>query len=150
MARFTIAQERMYLTSDRKRVVAEGDKRAATLYAAPGHRIPAEAAERFGLSDGFVKGSAAQKAAAKEKKVPADKERKAGDDKSGNTSVDDLTAIKGIGAATARVLGTAGLGSFTALAEVDPNDPPEVAGLGATADWAGWTAAAMAMTEGTA
>ncbi|MEP4423000.1 MAG: hypothetical protein ABJ354_16275, partial [Nitratireductor sp.] len=46
------AQERLFLTADKKRLVAAGDKRAAFLYAAPGDEIPNSAAEMFGLKDG--------------------------------------------------------------------------------------------------
>ena len=44
-----IAKERLYLTSDKKRLVTTGDKRAAFLYATIGDEIPDSAAERFGL-----------------------------------------------------------------------------------------------------
>lgn len=47
-----IAKQRLYLTVDRAALVAEGDERGATLYAAPGDEIPDDAAERFGLVDG--------------------------------------------------------------------------------------------------
>jgi hypothetical protein len=48
--------QRLYLTADRKKVVGEGDKKAATLYAVPGDEIPESAAEQFGLVDGHLKG----------------------------------------------------------------------------------------------
>lgn len=47
-----IAKQRLYLTDNRDALVAEGDERGATLYAAPGDEIPDDAAERFGLVDG--------------------------------------------------------------------------------------------------
>src|SRR3546814_18144967 len=47
-----IAQERLYLTRDRKTLVGDGDKRAAELYATPGTEIPESAAKLFGLTDG--------------------------------------------------------------------------------------------------
>src|SRR3546814_20130292 len=46
-----IAQERLYLTRDRKTLVGDGDKRAAELYATPGTEIPESAAKLFGLTD---------------------------------------------------------------------------------------------------
>lgn len=48
--------QRLYLTADRKKVVGEGDKKAATLYAVPGDEIPEAAAKLFGLDDGHLKG----------------------------------------------------------------------------------------------
>lgn len=55
------AKVRLYLTASRTALVAEGDERAAFLFAAPGDEIPASAAERFGLvngnlPDGYVLG----------------------------------------------------------------------------------------------
>ena len=47
-----LAQERLYLTERRDRVVREGDARSAFLYAVPGDEIPQSAADRFGLVDG--------------------------------------------------------------------------------------------------
>ena len=47
-----IAAERLYLTAERDRVVAEGDTDAAFLYAAPGDEIPETAAKMFGLVNG--------------------------------------------------------------------------------------------------
>lgn len=49
------AQERLYLTADKGRVVREGDPKAAFLYAALGDEIPENAAEKFGLVDGRLK-----------------------------------------------------------------------------------------------
>ncbi len=46
------AKERLYLTADGQALVAEGDPRGASLYAAPGDEIPQSAAEKFGLVDG--------------------------------------------------------------------------------------------------
>ncbi len=50
--KWEIALERMFLTADRKRMVGEGDPAAASLYAAPGHRIPADMVKRFRLVGG--------------------------------------------------------------------------------------------------
>lgn len=70
-----LARERLYLTADRKALVAEGDKRGAFLYAAPGDEIPKAAAEQFGLEDGgLAKKTAAPKAAPKAAAKPATKE----------------------------------------------------------------------------
>ena len=46
------AQERLYLTEKRDKLVGEGDKRARFLYAIPGDEIPNDAAEKFGLKEG--------------------------------------------------------------------------------------------------
>jgi hypothetical protein len=46
-----IAQERLYLTSDRKTVVRDGDKDAAFLLAAVGQPIPIKLAQSLGLVD---------------------------------------------------------------------------------------------------
>ncbi len=44
-----IAQERLYLTADKTRVVSEGDKDAAHLLAAVGQPVPIHLAKQFGL-----------------------------------------------------------------------------------------------------
>lgn len=49
-------RQRLYLTADRKKVVPEGDKKAASLYAVPGDEIPQSAHDLFGLVDGHLKG----------------------------------------------------------------------------------------------
>ncbi|RVQ76121.1 hypothetical protein [Sinorhizobium medicae] len=51
------AKERMFLNADKTKLVKDGDKTAAFLYAVPGDEIPASAAEKFGLVDGRLKGS---------------------------------------------------------------------------------------------
>lgn len=56
------ATERLWLTADKGRLVAEGDPKAAFLYAAAGDEIPDEAAERFGLIDGALDGKRGKKA----------------------------------------------------------------------------------------
>ena len=75
-----LAAERLWLTAGRDRLVREGHKDAATLYAAVGDEIPDSAAAMFGLADGRL---GAAPLAAKERKAPDNKERKGGDDKSG-------------------------------------------------------------------
>ena len=64
--------QRLYLTADRKRVVGDGDKKAATLYAVPGDEIPQSAADAFGLVDGHLKGFDPDAKAAAEEKAAAD------------------------------------------------------------------------------
>ena len=135
------ARERLWLTADKQRLVGEGHRDAATLYAAIGDEVPQEAADRFGLVDGCI--------GAQEKRggTGEDKSRKGGEDKSregdgDKIDADDLTRIKGIGAKTAKALGAAGIDSFAALATLDPAAPPEVAGVSPHADWAGWIATA--------
>lgn len=44
------ATERLYLTADRERVVAEGDPAAAFLFTTPGKEISAEDVARYGLA----------------------------------------------------------------------------------------------------
>ncbi len=59
--KWEIAQERMFLTADRRRLVGEGDPDAASLYAAPGHRIPADMVERHKLKGGRLPEKLARK-----------------------------------------------------------------------------------------
>ncbi|ALJ14261.1 hypothetical protein [Sphingopyxis macrogoltabida] len=47
-----IAKERLLLTADKSRLVADGDPEGATLYCTPGTEIPDSAAKLFGLVDG--------------------------------------------------------------------------------------------------
>ena len=49
-----IAKERIYLTADKKKVVREGSKRAAFLFAGVGDPITEEDARKYGLIDGRV------------------------------------------------------------------------------------------------
>jgi enoyl-CoA hydratase/carnithine racemase len=68
MSQNVIAAQRLWLTADKEAVVADGDERAASLYAAEGDEIPAEMAEKFGLVDGALpEGDAEPKAPAKKK-----------------------------------------------------------------------------------
>lgn len=46
---WVVAKERLWLTADRDRLVAEGDRDAAFLYAGVGKRFPRADAERLGL-----------------------------------------------------------------------------------------------------
>jgi hypothetical protein len=52
-----IAEERLYLTSDCKRVVKEGSKEAAFLFAAKGQPVKLADAKKFGLIDEPAKGA---------------------------------------------------------------------------------------------
>lgn len=72
-----ICQERMYLNTDKTKVVGEG-KDAAFLYASKGDTIPQSAAERFGIEDGKL-----PKGGKKSKAAPPNKEKKPAEDKSG-------------------------------------------------------------------
>lgn len=76
------AKERLWLTADQAKIVPEGHKDAATLYAAIGDEIPASAAERYGIKDGAV--SAAAKAAEKQGAKGGNKQAGKGEDKSGD------------------------------------------------------------------
>lgn len=76
--------QRLYLTEDKQKLVGEGDKKAAFLYAVPGDEIPDSAVEKFGLVDGHLKGFDPDKGAdTKEDKSGSDKEDKSGSDKAG-------------------------------------------------------------------
>lgn len=75
------AKERLWLTADKSKIVPEGHKDAATLYAAVGDEIPQTAADRYGIKDGAV--SAATRA-----KEPAGKQAGGGKDKSGQKGED--------------------------------------------------------------
>jgi predicted flap endonuclease-1-like 5' DNA nuclease len=130
----TIARQRLYLTKDRKKLVPEGDRKAATLYAVPGDVIPESAVQRFALVDGALKGF-------KEDRGGEDKERKSGVDKGAGQSgsapqADDLVALKGVGAKTGAALAAAGFATFAAIAALDPASPPQVEGLPAVFKWA--------------
>lgn len=139
-----IATQRLYLTADNKRLVAEGNGKAATLYATPGDQIPDSAADRFGLVNGALPGAkgAGDGGGAKERKPGEDKERKPGEDKGGqgggqkDAKAPALTDIRGIGAATAKKLVAAGVADVAALAALDPAAPPAIEGLPPVFDWA--------------
>lgn len=47
-----LAKRRLYLTADKSQLVAEGDPRAAFLYAAAGDEIPDSAAQLYRLVNG--------------------------------------------------------------------------------------------------
>ena len=51
--------------------------------------------------------------------------------------MDDLTRIDGIGKASAKALVDAGIGTFAALAALDPGNPPEITGLRGP-EWPAW------------
>jgi predicted flap endonuclease-1-like 5' DNA nuclease len=140
------ARQRLYLTGDKSRVVAEGDKRASFLFAVPGDEIPESAAARFGLVDGRLPdGKGKPGGGDKERRPEGDKEKKPGATKGGD--VDDLRDIKGIGNATAKALLEAGIGTFVELAAVDPEKPPVMIAGAGEADWAAWTVAARERLE---
>lgn len=137
------AKERLYITADKKRLVAEGDPAGAFLYAAPGDTIPQSAVAMFGLVEGAIPGE-------KRRDGGEDKSRKDGSDKGGkgdgnkNSTAQpvDLTEIKGIGKASAAALVAAGIDGWEKLAAIDPENPPKIDGLGARVAWADWVAAA--------
>lgn len=158
---FMQAKERLYLTTDRKELVREGDPAAATLYAGPGDEIPESAVQLFGLVDGTLgkggKGSG-DKGGTKEQKPGQDKEQKPGEDKGagggtkGATATppvatetpagDDLTKVRGIGPSSANGFIAAGFTTFAQLAAIDPANPPSIAGLGVRTNWETLTASA--------
>lgn len=143
--------QRLYLTADKSKLVADGHPKAKTLYAVPGDEIPQSAVEKFGLVDGHLKGfDPAAEAGSKEDQGGQDKERKDGGNKGAPppppppppASGDDLAKLKGVGAKTAGALGTAGFASFAAIAAIDPASPPTIEGLPAVFKWADVVASA--------
>ena len=48
-SRWVIAEEKLWLTADRSRLVPDGDEEAAFLFSLPGRRIAAADATRYGL-----------------------------------------------------------------------------------------------------
>ncbi|RKR03583.1 hypothetical protein [Maricaulis maris] len=142
------ATARLYLTAAKNALVAEGHKDAAFLYAAPDDEIPDSAAERFGLVDGAVGrqgGKSAPVRPNKDKKPDGDKSKEPDGDKSGGPAIDDLTELKGVGAATAKALVAAGIDNFGALAAIDPASPPELETNASANDWVSWTTQARAI-----
>ena len=168
-----LAKHRLFITADKTRLVAEGDPDGAILYAAPGDTIPQSAVERFGLVDGGLASDAPDKT--KRREDGEDKRRTDGGDKdtregssgtareapstgSGTTAETssvgvqpgsphsaDLTAIKGIGPATATALTDAGIDDLAALAAIDPQNPPEIGVAVKAKDWVSWTGQARVL-----
>lgn len=145
------AEERLWLTEKKDRLVPEGHSAAATLYAAIGDEVPDETAERFGLKDGLIKGGKKQGDGGE------DKRRKGGEDKTvkpekpeDGDKADDLTQLKGIGEASAKALVAAGIDSFAALAAIDPDNAPTVEGLGANPAWNKWVPQARELGKASA
>ena len=136
-----LAKERLYLTANRKSLVAEGHEKAATLYATPGVEIPQSAADKFGLVDGELPKKGKSGGGTKEKPPAKDKEKKGGQDKGA------LTAIAGIGPAAAKALGGAGIGTAADLAAVDPDKAPTIEGMPPAFDWTAVVAAAKQLGE---
>lgn len=148
-------QQRLYQTADRTKLVHEGDPKAAFLYATPGDEIPDNAAERYGLKEGKLPGKAASAGGGKQKDAPPNKERKPGQNKGGGQKKDEarqpaerpLTDIAGIGPATAKVLGGAGVTSVAQVAAVDLAQVPTIEGLPPAWDWVKAIDAAKALLD---
>lgn len=104
------AKERLYITADKKRLVAEGDPAGAFLYAAPGDTVPESAAAMFGLVEGRL--------AAEEKRggKGEDKSRKGGSDKDRKGGGDKNTREGSSG--TAREAPSTGSGTSTEMSSV--------------------------------
>ncbi|WP_339745589.1 hypothetical protein [uncultured Maricaulis sp.] len=144
------ATQRLFLTATKLALVAEGDPLAAFLYAAPGDDIPDSAVDRFGLVDGGLPkkgGKSAPPSPNKEKRPDEDKSAGSDGDKSGGTTTDDLTVLKGVGAATATALAAAGLDSIGKLALIDPESPPEIAISASAKDWLSWVTQARVLAS---
>ena len=93
------AQQRLYLTADKAKLVPEGDEDAATLYASPGDEIPDSAAERFGLVDGALPATGAPTPSRKKgSAVKKESENKGGKAVETKEAASDET--KGAGGAT--------------------------------------------------
>lgn len=164
------AKERLYLTGDGKRLVREGDRAAATLYAAAGDEIPDSAVQRFGLVNGTLgtKGSGTkdggkQPGGDKERQPGGDKEKTPDGDKSAGAATgagaggdatppgpDNLTLIKFVGTRSAEALTAAGITSFAQVAAIDPAKPPVVEGMGARVNWGAIVASAIELHEAAA
>ncbi|WP_432769801.1 MAG: hypothetical protein HEQ22_03375 [Sphingopyxis sp.] len=170
------AKERLYLTGDGERLVREGDRAAATLYAAAGDEIPDSAVQRFGLANGTLgtngggtKGSGTkdgggkQPGGDKEKQPGGDKEKTPDGDKAAGAATgagaggdvtppgpDDLTLIKFVGTRSAEALTAAGITSFAQVAAIDPAKPPVVEGMGARVNWGAIVASAIELHEAAA
>lgn len=74
MSQNMIAAQKLFLTADKSELVADGDRRAAFLYAVPGDEIVPEMAAKFGLVDGALpekKAKAEKKPAAAAETKPA-------------------------------------------------------------------------------
>ena len=86
------AKQRLWWNADRSKLLSEGHKDAAILYAAPGDEIPESAAKKYRLEDGYLKGGAAAKKAAegedKQADKGGDKQGAKGGDKSGGLTID--------------------------------------------------------------
>lgn len=147
-----IAKERLYLTTDKERLVREGDEAGAILYCAAGDEIPQSAVDRFKLVDGTIAskggkpdvsgGKSAGGGSTKEKQPGQDKEKQPGGDKgAGDGSAgaaatgDDLTRIKYVGTKVAKGFAAAGLTTFAQIAAIDSAAPPAVEGTNATTKW---------------
>ncbi len=92
------AQERMWLTENKKHLVPEGHENAATLYVTPGDEIPGEAAKRFRLVDGYLSKKSA--IAGKAREQAEDKAAKPDEDKGGLSVVSETRREGGVIPAT--------------------------------------------------
>lgn len=146
------ATQRLFWNSDKTRLVPDGHKQAAFLYAAEGDEIPQSMVERFGLVGGGLadrvsgarrQGSGKQ-GSGKQAGPDEYKSLKPGEDK--GPKPDDLTAVKGIGPATARTLANAGITTFRALAQAGGGErPPELNAIGSPDEWKAWAERALAL-----
>ncbi len=150
MEKAMVAAERLYLTADKKKLVSEGDPKAAILYATPGDEIPASSAKQFGLVDGGLPEGKAKKGgksgSTKEDKGGKDKEDKGGDDKGGGQPSADLSSISGVGPATVKLLAANGIASIADLAAADPAQIQQIDGLSPSSDPTAWVEAAKLST----
>lgn len=106
--------QRIYLTSDKRVVVPEGDERARFLLAAKGpvNKATAEQIQAYKGGKQYVRGPDSPKA--KSRKPKADKSRKPEADKSGQVEGDNEDQAEG---------GTEGSPGETAPAALGPDDP---------------------------
>lgn len=86
-----IATERLFLTADKAKLVPEGHKDGAFLYAAPGDEIPDSAVEKFGLVKGGMS-AAAKKKLADEAAAQAKAEEKAAEEAAAKAEADRKAA----------------------------------------------------------
>ncbi|MBW8638990.1 hypothetical protein K1W69_17470 [Hoeflea sp. WL0058] len=128
------AAERLYITADKKRLVAEGDPAGAFLYAAPGDEIPDSAVDKFGLVDGKVFRTGAEKKRRdegddKSRKDGSDKDRKDGDNKDTQREGSSGTARKAPSTGSGTSAETSNVGVQPGSPQAD--DLTKIKGIGA-------------------
>jgi len=81
------SNERLWFNDDKSKLLPEGHPQAASLYAAIGHEIPDETAERFGLEDGRLPDKKAAEGGGKQGAEGEDKQGAKGGNKKGGLTI---------------------------------------------------------------